>query len=134
MKNLSANAYHQYWQPIDYIYRKSNLEWIVGVSGSVPGEILIYLDLFFLLAVDAPSVRASIFSRSRLFSFSLSRRANARAHTHTYRHGVMRTSECEHLFHFIWKRERRWIKNRFIFFFSPPPLLLAISTFKTVRY
>ena len=120
MKNLSVNASHQYWQHLGYIGGRSNLEWIVRVSGSVPGEILIYLDLFlfffFLLAVDAPSVRTSIFSRSRLFSFF--RYANARARSHTSRHGMMKTSECEHLFHFIRKRERRWIKDRFIFFFS----------------
>lgn len=66
------------------LYRTSNLEWIGHISGSVPGEILIYLDLFFLFAVDAPSVRASIFSRSRLFSLSLSlsmrERARVRSH------------------------------------------------------
>lgn len=60
---------------------------------------------------------------------SFSRRASARAHTYTYRHGMMRTSECEHLFHFIWKRERRWIKNRFIFFFSSS----SSSCYKHVR-
>ncbi len=65
------------------LYRKSNLEWIVGVSGSVPEEILIYLDLFFLLGVDAPSVQASIFSRSRLFSFPLSLSLR-RARSHIY--------------------------------------------------
>jgi len=62
---------------------------------------------------------------SPFLSLSLSRRASARAHIYTYRHGVMRTSECEHLFHFIWKRERRWNKESIhllfllLFFFLP---------------
>lgn len=54
------------------------------VSGSVPVEILIYLDFFFfffaLFAVDAASVRASIFSRSRLFSFPFARLFSTRSH------------------------------------------------------
>lgn len=73
-----------------------------------------------------------ILTISPLFFLSIHERARA----HTFRHGVMKTNECEHLFHFIWKRERRWIKNRFIFFFFSSSLCLSsfvTNTFKTVR-
>jgi hypothetical protein len=129
MKNLSVNAYHQYWQPIDYIYREK----------AIWNELFVCLDLCqerywstltytsCLLLMRQACERAFSHDLASFLSLplSLSRRANARAHTYTYRHGVMRTSECEHLFHFIWKRERRWIKNRFIFFF----LLLLLLFF-----
>ncbi len=114
MKNLSVNAYHQYWQHIAYIEK------------AIWNELFVCLDLcqerywstltYSSCCWCAKRANEHFLTISPLFS--LSTRERARSHIHIYRHGVMRTSECEHLFHFIWKRERRWIKNRFIFFFS----------------
>lgn len=66
----------------------------------------------------AKSASEHFLTISHLFSFGARAQTRAHIHIHAYRYGVTRTNECEHLFHFIWKRERHRIKNRFIFFFS----------------
>lgn len=55
-------------------------------SGSMPTQILIYLDLFCALVIDAPRVRASIFSRSRNASHSTRERKRVRVRSHIYIH------------------------------------------------
>lgn len=131
MKNLSVNASHQYWQHLAYIGK------------AIWNELFVCLDLcqdrYWSTLTSSSSFPSSssssccwcakranehILTISPLFFLSI----HERAHAHTFRHGVMKTNEYEHLFHFIWKRERHWIKNRFIFFFSSSLSLFLLQT------
>ncbi len=114
MKNLSVNAYYQYWQHIEKEIWNELFVCLDLCQNRYPST-LTYSSCSLLMRQACE--RAFSHDLASFLSF-FSTRERARAHTYTYRHGAMRTSEYEHLFHFILKRERHWIKNRFIFFFS----------------
>jgi hypothetical protein len=100
------------------IYRKSNLEWIVRVSGSVPEEILIYLDLFFFACCwCAKRASEHFLTISPLFFPSLPL-SSTRALTHIHTDTVWWRRASVSIYFILFENARRWIKNRFIFFFS----------------